>query len=194
MKKLPRSFYLCEDVIEIARDLLGKVLITRFGGSVTAGIITETEAYNGSVDRASHAFGGKRTPRNEMMYAQGGTAYVYLCYGIHHLFNVVTHRSNIPHAVLVRAVHPLAGQPIMAARRKVIGKLTTGGPGTLSEALGIRTEHNGTDLLGDAIHIADQGMLVPDRSIIDGPRIGVDSAGTDALLPYRFRFDPRILG
>ena len=130
MKKLPRSFYLREDVLEVARDLLGKVLITRFNGSVTAGIITETEAYNGVVDRASHAFGGKRTARNEMMYARGGTAYVYLCYGIHHLFNVVTHRSNIPHAVLVRAIHPLIGQTTMANRRKTNGKLTTGGPGT----------------------------------------------------------------
>ena len=193
MKKLPRSFYLREDVIEVARDLLGKVLITRFNGSVTAGIITETEAYNGVVDRASHAFGGKRTARNEMMYARGGTAYVYLCYGIHHLFNVVTHRSNIPHAVLVRAIHPLIGQTTMANRRKTNGKLTTGGPGTLSEALGIRTDHNGTDLLGDTIHIVDQGIQIPDLSIMVGPRIGVGSAGADALLPYRFRIDPRIL-
>ena len=193
MKKLPRSFYLREDVIEVARDLLGKVLITRFNGSVMAGIITETEAYNGIVDRASHAFGGKRTARNEMMYARGGTAYVYLCYGIHHLFNVVTHRSNIPHAVLVRSIHPLIGQTTMANRRQTNGKLTTGGPGTLSEALGIRTDHNGTDLLGDTIHIADQGIRIPVLSIIVGPRIGVGSAGADALLPYRFRIDPRIL-
>ncbi len=193
MKKLTRSFYLNEDVVEVARELLGKVLVTRFDGKMTAGVICETEAYNGVIDRASHAFGGRRTARNEKMYADGGTAYVYLCYGIHHLFNVVTNKSDIPHAVLVRAVHPIEGVEIIRQRRGMNSARITGGPGTLSQGLGIRTSHNGSDLLGDTIYIEDRSITIPGKSIITGPRIGVESAGTDARLPYRFHFDPRLL-
>lgn len=193
MPVLPRSFYLREDVVEVARDLLGKVLVTRFNGLTTSGIICETEAYAGPVDRASHAYGGRRTPRNEVMYATGGTAYVYLCYGIHHLFNVVTNTREVPHAVLVRAIHPLEGTELMRARRKSVEALTTGGPGTLTEALGIRTVHNGTDLLGDTIQLEDRSIRIPGRMVVAGPRIGVGYAGADALLPYRFHFDQRKL-
>lgn len=193
MTKLPRTFYTGKDVVAIARDLLGKVLVTRFEGIVTSGIIQETEAYAGQTDRASHAFGGRRTRRNEVMYAEGGVAYVYLCYGIHHLFNVVTNSTGFPHAVLIRAVHPLEGPDVMRARRGGGTRLSTAGPGTLSQALGIRTAHNGTDLLGDTIYIEDRSIVVPPRNVIAGPRIGVDYAGSDALLPYRFRFDPRSL-
>lgn len=191
MVRLKRAFYLREDVVTIARDLLGKVLVTRLHDIVTAGIICETEAYAGEDDRASHAFGGRRTRRNEVMYARGGTAYVYLCYGIHHLFNVVTNASGVPHAVLVRAIHPLDGIDMMRERRRSGPRLSTGGPGTLTQALGIRTAHNATDLMGDIIYIEDRGIAVPQRAIISGPRIGVDYAGSDALLPYRFHFDPR---
>lgn len=193
MAKLPRSFYSGTDVVSIARCLLGKVLVTRFDGGSTAGIISETEAYAGPGDRASHAYAGRRTPRNEVMYAEGGTAYVYLCYGIHHLFNVVTNSSGIPHAVLIRAIHPLEGIDVMRGRRGTGARLSTGGPGTLTQALGIRTSHNGTDLLGDTIYIEDRSITVPERIIISGPRIGVDYAGDDAALPYRFHFDPRSL-
>lgn len=193
MAKLPRSFYSGTDVVSIARCLLGKVLVTRLDGGTTAGIISETEAYAGPGDRASHAYAGRRTPRNEVMYAEGGTAYVYLCYGIHHLFNVVTNSSGIPHAVLIRAIHPLEGIDVMRARRGTRARLSTGGPGTLTQALGIRTSHNGTDLLGDTIYIEDRSITVPERIIISGPRIGVDYAGDDAALPYRFHFDPRSL-
>jgi len=193
MKKLARSFYLNEDVVDVARDLLGKVLVTCLQGTMTAGVICETEAYNGIIDRASHAFGGRRTARNEMMYAQGGAAYVYLCYGIHHLFNVVTNKSDIPHAVLVRAIHPIDGVAIIRKRRGVNGDRITGGPGTLSQGLGIRTSHNGCDLLDDTIYIEDRSITIPGKSIITGPRIGVESAGADAQLPYRHRFDPRLL-
>lgn len=192
MSKLPRSFYTRDDVVGIARELIGKVLVTRIDGAYTAGVITETEAYAGAIDRASHAYGDRRTARTEVMYARGGTAYVYLCYGIHHLFNVVTNASNTPHAVLVRAIHPLEGIEMMKARRHQ-RKLTTGGPGTVGQALGIRTMHSGTDLLGTLIHIEDRGIIVPDERIIAGPRIGVDYAGEDALLPYRFHTDPRTL-
>ena len=160
MNKVDRSFYARPDVVAVARELLGKVLVTNFEGAETSAIITETEAYAGAVDRASHAYGGKVTPRNRIMYGDPGFAYVYLCYGIHHLFNVVTNIPGIAHAVLIRAVHPLTGKKIMLERRKV-KKLTTAGPGTLTQALGIKTKHTGTDLLGDLITIEDHGIVVP---------------------------------
>lgn len=190
MKKVvPRSFYVRPDVVTIARELLGKVIVTGFAGDRTAGIITETEAYAGPIDRASHAFGGKRTTRNEPMYGRGGLAYVYLCYGIHHLFNVVTNVEGFPHAVLVRGIHPLEGQHIMLKRRGGTN-LITSGPGTLTTALGIRTELSGTDLLTGPIRIEDHGVRIPEDDLLIGPRIGVDYAGKDALLPYRFRIAP----
>jgi len=186
---LPLSYYRERDALQAARDLLGKALYTRFDGVLTAGIITETEAYLGVDDRASHAYGGRRTARNGMMYADGGTAYVYLCYGIHHLFNVVVLGPEVPHAVLVRAIHPYIGEDIMQHRRGS-RKLTTGGPGTLSQALGIRTSHNGEDLSGQRIWIGDAGVRVPRQAVVVGPRIGVAYAGEDALLPYRYRIAP----
>ena len=115
--KLPNDFYLQTDVVALARELLGKVLVTHFDRKKTCGIITETEAYNGVVDRASHAYNGRRTARNEHMYNQGGTSYVYICYGMHHLFNVVTNSKDIPHAILIRAIKPLEGIETMLARR-----------------------------------------------------------------------------
>lgn len=186
-RRLPRSFYLRTDVVGIARELLGMVLVTRFDGDHTAAVITETEAYAGVGDRASHAYGGRRTARNAMMYAQGGTAYVYLCYGIHHLFNVVTNVRDVPHAVLIRAVVPVSGLEHMRRRRGMTGTLTTGGPGTLAQALGIRTDHNGMDLRGAEMRIEDNGLAPPAAAIIAGPRVGVEYAGADARLPYRFR-------
>jgi DNA-3-methyladenine glycosylase len=189
MVTLTSSYYRDRDALQAARDLLGKALFTQLDGVRTAGLITETEAYMGVKDRASHAFGGRRTARNEVMYAAGGVAYVYLCYGIHHLFNVVVLQKDIPHAVLIRAIHPIAGQEAMLARRGV-KKLTTAGPGTLTQALGIRTTHNGEDLTGQRIWIEDAGIEVPKKHIITGPRIGVDYAGADAHLPYRYRIAP----
>lgn len=186
--KLQKDFYIREDVVLIAKELLGKVLITNFNGAISAGIITETEAYAGINDRASHAFGGRRTARTETMYATGGTAYVYLCYGIHHLFNVVTNQKDIPHAVLIRAIKPIEGMDVILKRRKqkeISNKLSSG-PGTLSQALGIQTIHSGENLLGNKIWIEDRGIHFPDKEIIKSPRIGVDYAGADALLPYRF--------
>jgi DNA-3-methyladenine glycosylase len=187
--KLPLDFYRRDDVVNIARELLGKVLVTRIGGTITAGIITETEAYGGTTDRASHAYGGRRTARNASMYAAGGTAYVYLCYGMHHLFNVVTNAAGVPDAVLVRAVHPIEGLQLIRRRRHP-SPPTTGGPGTLSQALGIRTAHDGTPLTGDRIWIEERGIAVPPAAMIAGPRIGVAYAGADALLPHRFRIAP----
>lgn len=187
--RLQREFYLRSDVVSIARELLGKLLITRINGEVTGGLITETEAYAGVTDRASHAFGGRRTERNEPMYARGGTAYVYLCYGIHHLFNVVTHQEDVPHAVLIRGIHPTTGQGIIQ-RRRAPARPTTQGPGTLTTALGIRVHHSGIDLLEGPIAIEDVGITFDEPDILVGPRIGVDHAGPDATLPYRFRIAP----
>ncbi len=186
---LTAAFYQRTDVVRIAQDLIGKALVTTFDGERTVGLITETEAYAGIGDRASHAFGGKRTARTDPMYQNGGIAYVYLCYGMHHLFNVVTHRSGTPHAVLIRAVVPIEGLE-MIHRRRGTGTLRTDGPALLTKALGIRTEHTGLDLSQGPITIEDHGVRIPRSAIIIGPRIGVDYAGDDALLPYRFRIAP----
>lgn len=188
MPKLKRYYYLQEDVVAVAQDLLGKTLCTNINGKLTSGIITETEAYAGVNDKASHSFGGKRTPRNEVMYAKGGTGYVYLCYGLHHLFNVVTNKENIPHAVLIRAIKPLEGIETILKRRKqkTVAKNTAGGPGTVSQALGITTKLNGEDLTGNKIWLQDEGIKIIKQNIIACPRVGVDYAGEDAKLPYRF--------
>ena len=191
MDVLPPAFYRDEDVVGISRALLGKVLYTSFGGSETRAIITETEAYAGIGDRASHAYGGRRTRRTEPMYAEGGIAYVYLCYGIHHLFNVVTGPAGVPHAVLVRAGVPLEGTRTMLRRRgrQRVDEALLGGPGSLARALGIHTRHSGTSLQGTRIRIEDHGIRVEERTIRRAPRVGVDYAGADALLPYRFMAD-----
>ncbi len=194
MKKLTSDFYLREDVLQIARDLIGKELITNINGTITSGIITETEAYAGVADRASHAYCGRRTNRTETMYASGGISYVYLCYGIHHLFNVVTNAKEVPHAVLIRNIQPLKGLATILERRrkKKIDKTLSTGPGTMSEALGIKTLHNGFDLTGDTIWIEDAGITIANEAVKITPRIGVDYAGEDAKLPYRFLVDTKL--
>lgn len=188
MFKLPTEFYTRDVVTDVARDLLGKVLCSRVDGRLTKAVITETEAYAGVDDRASHAYGGRRTPRTEPMYGEGGIAYVYLCYGIHHLFNVVTSRREDPHAVLIRAGSPLLGIDDMLTRRgrKGIDRALLAGPGSLARALGIRTSLSGTSLSGNQVWIEDHDFPVSDDSITAGPRIGVDYAGRDASRPYRF--------
>jgi DNA-3-methyladenine glycosylase len=196
MSIITREFYLCPDVVQVARDLLGKHLVTRMDGIITSGIICETEAYAGVTDRASHAFGGRRTARTEVMYAIGGTAYVYLCYGVHSLFNVVTNEADIPHAVLIRGIMPGEGQEHML-RRSGKGKITKNsgiGPGKVSQLLGIHYSNSGLDLAtisrkADApgIWLEDRGIQINRKNILAVPRIGVDYAGDDALLPYRFR-------
>jgi DNA-3-methyladenine glycosylase len=185
---LPPSFYTRTDVTLIARDLLGKVLVTRFNGVHTSGIIVETEAYEGVADKASHAWGGRRTNRTEQMYSEGGVAYVYLCYGIHHLFNVVTNIANVPHAVLIRGIEPLEGVDIMLARRRKLKSdhSLTAGPGALSEALGIKTAHTGFSLQSTELFIEDRGIVYPPDNIVAGTRVGVAYAAEDALRPYRF--------
>jgi DNA-3-methyladenine glycosylase len=189
--KLPRSFYTREDVVQLAKELLGKYLFTRFNKTLTGGIITETEAYAGEIDRASHAYQGRRTARTETMYAEGGTAYVYLCYGIHSLFNVVTNEKDIPHAVLIRAIYPTHGIDTMLKRRKLDAqkKNLSGGPGTVAEALGIHFSHSGLSLLGKEIWIEDRNIVVKEKDIAISKRIGVESAGKAAHWLYRFVID-----
>ncbi|WP_213279527.1 DNA-3-methyladenine glycosylase [Chryseobacterium indologenes] len=186
--KLPLSYYSHQDVLFLAQDLLGKVLFTDINDEVTAGIIVETEAYFGVLDKASHAYGGRRTNRTETLYSHGGVSYVYLCYGIHHLFNVVTSVKDEPHAVLIRAVEPLIGKDIMELRRNMsAGKAAiSSGPGSAAKALGIDQSFNKKDLDGNEIWIEDHGIRYPSDDIIKVPRIGVAYAQEDALLPWRF--------
>jgi DNA-3-methyladenine glycosylase len=186
---LQEAFYRRDDVVGISQDLLGKVLSTRIGGVLTQVVITETEAYAGITDRASHAYGGRRTKRTEPMFGCGGTAYVYLCYGIHHLFNVVTNMEGTPHAVLIRAGNPFAGAELMLRRRDkvVVDDKLLGGPGSLAKALGITTELTGRSLQCAEVWIEDRGISVRADDIQTSPRVGVGYAKEDALLPYRFR-------
>lgn len=188
MKKLSLDFYRGDDVLKIARELIGKLLVTKWNGIVTSGRIVETEAYQGVIDRASHAYGGRRTARNEIMYSDGGAAYVYLCYGIHHLFNVVTHSKETPHAILIRALEPIKGVPVMLERtgKEKPDNTLTRGPGNVSKALGIHTHHSGYSLLSKELFLADDGFEFDKKAIARSPRIGVDYAGPHALWPYRF--------
>jgi DNA-3-methyladenine glycosylase len=187
-KKLGSEFYKRKDVAKIAKELLGKILVTNWEGVVTSGRIVECEAYEGIIDRASHASGGRRTRRNEIMYGEGGYAYVYLCYGIHHLFNVVTNFRQVPHAILIRALDPIEGvrEMLLRTSKKKLDDTLTRGPGNVSKALGILTKHSGLSLSDDQIFIADDGGTFGKKEIAASPRVGVDYAGEDALLPYRF--------
>ena len=162
MSKLPLSFYQQDDVLEISRQLLGKYLLTHFDNQLTGGMIIETEAYRAPEDRASHAYGMHRTKRNAIMYQAGGFCYVYLCYGMHAMFNVVTNQEGIPHAILIRAIEPIIGIETMLARRhkQKLDSHLTGGPGTLAQALGIHPSHNGLSLLSSQIWIEDRGIQI----------------------------------
>lgn len=188
MTKLPFSFYQNNDVNSLAVQLLGKQLYTYVEGHLTGGIIVETEAYKGVIDKASHAYGGRFTNRTQVMYAAGGLAYVYLCYGIHHLFNVVTAPEGTPHAVLIRGLEPVTGVDVMLQRRNMIALKPnlTAGPGALAKALAIDKVLNAKDLQGEEIWIADTGMSVKPENIAAVPRVGVAYAEDHALLPWRY--------
>lgn len=191
MKKLTFDFYNRKDVLQIAKDLLGKIIVTKLDGIMTSGRIVETEAYIAITDKASHTFGGRRTARNEHMYADAATSYVYICYGMHHLFNVVTNKKDVPDAVLIRAVEPMTGIDTMLKRtgKKSPDYTLTKGPGNVSKALGISKIHSGIKLTGNTIFIAEDNWPDDiDKNAIIGSskRIGVESAGADGLLPYRF--------
>ena len=185
---LPAKYYQNPDTLFLAKDLIGKYLFTHINDELTGGMITETEAYLGIDDRACHAFAARRTRRNEIMYSDGGFAYVYLCYGLHALFNIVTHGKDHPHAILIRAIRPEIGLPAMLKRRqKQSSRKLTSGPGTLTQALAITTRHNGTALTGSTIWLEDHGLHP--HPIHVTPRIGIDYAGEDAHKPYRFCLD-----
>ena len=186
--KLDDAFYNRPDVLLVAKELIGKILVTNFDNNLTAARIVETEAYNGAADKASHAYNNRRTARTEIMFGQPGTAYVYLCYGIHHLFNVVSNAKNIPHAVLIRGAEPVYGFDTMLnrSRKLQLDTTITKGPGNVSKALGISTAHTGLDLLQKSIYITDDRHNSYTALIHASARIGVDYAAEDALLPYRF--------
>lgn len=190
-KKIEPSYYLHDDVIAHGWALLGKRLVTCIQGKLCSGIITETESYKGPEDRASHAYNFRRTARNEVMYAAGGSAYVYLCYGIHLLLNVVTGPLDLPHAVLIRGILPEWGVEIMSSRRgKPIkeGSVLVG-PGVVTSAMGVTMKHNGCSLQSDTLWLEESGIIIPQDAIECLPRVGIDYAGEDALLPWRFRLN-----
>ncbi len=188
MKKLSQAFYKRKDPVIIAKELLGKIIVTDAEDAVTSIRIVETEAYVAGKDKASHAYNGRRTARNEHMYSQAGTVYVYICYGMHTMLNVVTNDKDIPDAILIRAGQPLEGTDKMLERtgKKMLDNTLTKGPGNLAKALGITKSHSGFLFGENQIEIYDDGFKLKKEEIGTSKRIGVDGAGEDALLPYRF--------
>ena len=186
--KFPQSIYLSTDILELSKSLLGKTLCTNISNQFTAGKIVEVEAYLGTKDKASHSYQNKRTSRTELMFQDGGIAYIYLCYGIHYLFNIVVAPKNNPCAILVRAIEPIKGINTMLKRRNfsLLTKGLTNGPGKLTKALGIHAKHNSVSLFGNKIWVEDNGRPMQEKDISSSPRIGVDYAGGDAKRPYRF--------
>lgn len=186
--KLKASFYLSDDVVRVAQDLLGKKLCSYINGVYTSGIIVETEAYSGRNDKACHAHLGRFTKRTSTMYQKGGTAYIYLCYGIHHLFNVVTNVEGIADAVLVRALMPTEGLDEMRNRVKTkqADYKLCAGPGKLTKALGINKVRNGIYLASSSDTWIENDLDVQASEIVTTTRIGIDYAEEDALLPWRF--------
>lgn len=180
------DFYQRKSVTRIARELLGKMLYTNIQGILTGGMIVETEAYSWT-ERGCHAYGGRLTPRTSVMFQEGGHAYVYLCYGIHHLFNIVTNVSDVAEAVLVRAVEPIVGIDDMMARRgnSVTFNHLTSGPGKLTKSLGIDRRMNGK-MLGDSEIWLEAGKKISNHGVTVSERVGIDYAGEDAGLPWRF--------
>jgi DNA-3-methyladenine glycosylase len=187
MKKLPREFYLRDDTLAVARDLLGKILVVpTSAGERVAGMIVETEAYLGALDKAAHSYGNRRTPRTEMMFAAGGTVYIFFIYGMYFQFNIVTGAVDSPHAVLIRAVEPVEGVEIMRERRgRMKDANLTSGPGKLCIALGIDKALNGADLLGDKVWL-EEGKKISGAEVASGKRVGIDYAGEFAEKPWRF--------
>ena len=185
--KLPREFYTRANVLTVARELLGKLLVVpdRNGKRISARIV-ECEAYRGPQDRAAHSYGGRRTKRTETMYGIGGTAYVFFVYGMYNQFNVVTGGVDKPHAILIRALEPVEGIETMRKRRHgQPDHNLTNGPGKLCLALGIDRRLDATDLLGNKVWIEDAETTRRSR-IASGPRIGIDYAEEWVDKPWRF--------
>lgn len=180
--------YFRQNAKDLAKALIGKVLVYKVSPGITiAGIIVETEAYMGITDKASHSYGNKKTLRNEAMYLEGGFAYVYLCYGIHHLFNITANEKDIPEAVLIRAIEPKLGiEQMMKNRNMNLSSQLTNGPGKWTKAFGITIEQNKTDCIHGKISIFVDTDNLKTIQIKQSQRIGVDYAQEDALLPYRY--------
>ena len=187
MEKLSPAFYQRNDVVTIAKELIGKIIVTDTHNNITSGRIVETEAYVAHIDKASHAYNGKRTLRNEAMYYAAGTVYVYICYGMHNMLNIVTNDKDVPDAILIRALEPMSGIEIMLERtnKKVLDNTLTKGPGNVAKAMGISKYFSGK-VLKDEINIFQDEVDYRQNEIGISKRIGIDSAGLDALLPYRF--------
>ena len=188
MSKLNKSFYCSNNILDIAQSLLGKILYTNFSNKLTGGMIVEVEAYLGATDKACHSYNNKRTKRTEAMFESGGISYVYLCYGMHYLFNVVVGEKNNPCAILIRAIEPIDGIKIMLKRRNFtqLKNNLTNGPGKLTRSLGITNKFNKQSLIDTLVWIEDQNIKIMKKDILSSSRIGVDYAGQDAKLPYRF--------
>lgn len=186
--KLPVTFYQSDDVVSLSAKLLGKHLFTRVDGQLTGGIIVETEAYRGPEDRGSHAYNHRRTARNETMYAQGGVVYMYICYGIHDMLNIVTGEEGNSHAILIRAAEPTVGLDTMRLRRGLENddKRLCKGPGALAKAFGLKKIHNGFSLDGNEIWIEDKGNVIASEDIVARPRIGLNIEEPYRSIPWRF--------
>ncbi|MBI64889.1 MAG: 3-methyladenine DNA glycosylase [Candidatus Marinimicrobia bacterium] len=188
MSKLNKSFYCSNNILDIAQSLLGKILYTNFSHKLTGGMIVEVEAYLGATDKACHSYNNKRTKRTEAMFESGGVSYVYLCYGMHYLFNIVVGEKNNPCAILIRAIEPIDGIKMMLKRRNFtqLKNNLTNGPGKLTQSLGITNKFNKQSLIDSLVWIEDQNIKIMKKDILSSSRIGVDYAGEDAKLPYRF--------
>ena len=189
---IPREFY-NRDSIVVAKELLGKILVHEIGGKKISAKIVETEAYMGVNDKAAHSYGGRRTERVEVMYGDAGFAYVFLVYGLHCCFNIVTGEKDVPQAVLIRALEPLSNIEEMSNHRfkKTYATLTTpqskaltNGPGKLCSALAISREHNGIDLCGNKLYLVDSDN--ENFSIVTTKRVGIDYAMEAKDYPWRF--------
>lgn len=185
--KLDKKYYQQEDVVFIAKDLIGKLLITDINGIKTGGIITETEAYS-EIEKGCHAYQKRKTNRTKIMFETGGLSYVYLCYGMHYLFNIVTGKYDTAQAVLIRAIQPTIGiNEILQRRNKTkIDKQLCNGPAKVCQALAISKQHYGIDLTENKIWVETSNQTIQSSAIIATPRIGIDYAEEDASLPWRF--------
>jgi len=190
-KRLSVNFYTRTDTVQVSKDLLGKYLMTNFDNQITGGRIVETEAYRAPEDKACHAYNNRYTNRTKTMFEKGGIAYIYLCYGIHHLFNVVTGTKGMAHAVLIRAIEPTDNIPFMLKRRNLtsVNSRLTAGPGIMSKALGITTAQMGSSLcLPDSnIWLEERDPPITEKQIIASPRVGIDYAEECVEWPWRFR-------
>ncbi|MBC8054678.1 MAG: DNA-3-methyladenine glycosylase [Sphingobacteriaceae bacterium] len=186
--KVPESFYQSGDVVTLSAQLLGKHLFTLVEGELTGGVIVETEAYRGPEDMGSHAFNHRRTARNETMYTKGGVVYMYICYGIHDMLNIVTGEEGESHAILIRAIEPTVGLDIMRLRRGFENddRRLCKGPGALAKALGLKKIHNGISLQSNQIWIEDRGDLIAPENIVACPRIGLNIEEPYRSIPWRF--------